>query len=75
MKTTVLTCVYCGHQYPDGTPAAKHKLLTEHIKICELHPLRAAEKNIKILRKAGLLCILRCPILSSGKESITDGRT
>ncbi len=52
MDNTVLTCVYCGHQYPDGTPAAKHKLLTEHIGICEKHPLREAETKIAKLRAA-----------------------
>lgn len=49
---TILTCVYCGHQYPDGTPAAKHELLTEHIKVCDKHPMRAAEQKIESLRKA-----------------------
>lgn len=51
-ENTVLTCVYCGHQYPDGTPAAKHKLLTDHIRACEKHPLRDAEQKIERLRKA-----------------------
>lgn len=48
----ILTCVYCGHQYPDGTPAAKHKLLTDHISVCEQHPMRAAEQKIARLRSA-----------------------
>jgi len=52
MNNTVLTCVYCGHKYPNGTPAAKHELLTSHIKICEKHPLREAEKTIFKLRSA-----------------------
>lgn len=51
-ENTILTCVYCGHQYPDGTPAAKHELLTEHIKVCNKHPMRAAEQKIESLRKA-----------------------
>ena len=49
---TILTCVYCGHQYPNGTPAAKHHALTEHIKRCGKHPLRDAELKIKKLRAA-----------------------
>jgi hypothetical protein len=40
-SNTVLTCVYCGHKYPKGTPAAKHKLLTAHIARCKAHPMRA----------------------------------
>jgi len=51
-ENNVVTCVYCGHQYPDGTPTAKHELLTEHIKICEKHPMRDAEKKIERLRNA-----------------------
>jgi len=51
-ENTVVTCVYCGHQYPDGTPTAKHKLLTEHIKTCEKHPLREAEYKIERMRNA-----------------------
>ena len=51
-ENSVVTCVYCGHQYPDGTPTAKHALLTEHIKICEKHPMREAEQKIDRLRNA-----------------------
>jgi hypothetical protein len=49
---SVVTCVYCGHEYPDGTPTAKHDLLTAHIKVCEKHPMREAEARIERLRKA-----------------------
>lgn len=49
---SVVTCVYCGHEYPEGTPTAKHDLLTAHIKVCEMHPMREAEARIKRLRKA-----------------------
>ena len=56
MKTekdeTVVTCVYCGHEYPEGTPTAKADLLTAHIKVCEKHPMREAEARIERLRKA-----------------------
>lgn len=51
-EDTILTCAYCMHQYPDGTPAAKHELLTEHIKICDKHPMREAELKIEQLRNA-----------------------
>jgi hypothetical protein len=36
----VLTCVYCGHEYPQDTPAAGDKVLTDHIAQCPQHPLR-----------------------------------
>jgi hypothetical protein len=47
----VVTCVYCGHEYPAGTPAANHELLTAHIKTCDKHPMREAEaENARLLR-------------------------
>lgn len=49
---TVVTCVYCGHEYPDGTPTAKAALLTDHIKVCAKHPMRKAELTIEKLRDA-----------------------
>lgn len=42
----VLTCVYCGHQYPDGTPAAKHAALTEHIQKCPKHPMTELRQKV-----------------------------
>jgi hypothetical protein len=41
-------------QYPAGTPASGSdvKQLTDHIKICPSHPMRAAEEKIKKLRDA-----------------------
>jgi hypothetical protein len=35
-----VTCVYCGHQYPGGTPESRHAILTEHICQCPKHPMR-----------------------------------
>jgi hypothetical protein len=50
----VLTCVYCGQEYPAGTPASGSDVgvLTDHIKICEKHPMRKAEEKIIKLRSA-----------------------
>ena len=47
-----LTCVYCGMAYPEGTPPHGAKVLTDHIKICPKHPLRAAEQKIEQLRES-----------------------
>lgn len=40
--SNILTCVYCGQEYPAGTPAsgADVEALTQHIKKCEKHPMR-----------------------------------
>ena len=48
----VVTCVYCGHQYPGGTPSSQDRALTEHIRTCAKHPLRAAEARVEKLRSA-----------------------
>lgn len=44
----MLTCVYCGHAYPEGTPAsgAEIAVLTEHIKVCDRHPMRALREAL-----------------------------
>jgi len=47
-----LTCVYCGMAYPEGTPPHGAQILTDHIKICEKHPMRKAEATISELRAA-----------------------
>lgn len=52
MSERILTCVYCGHEYPQDTPAHGNQVLTEHIKVCEAHPLRKAEADIAVLRSA-----------------------
>lgn len=48
----IVTCAYCGIAYPADTPTSGSKILTNHIKICEKHPLRAAEAKIAKLRSA-----------------------
>lgn len=48
----ILTCVYCGHEYPEGTPSHGAQILTEHIRVCEKHPMRKVEADKAKLRKA-----------------------
>lgn len=52
MNGRILTCVYCGHEYPQDTPAAGSEVLTDHIKVCKRHPMRKAEADIAMLRAA-----------------------
>lgn len=35
----ILRCAFCGHEYPDGTPATKHEALRRHVRRCKAHPL------------------------------------
>lgn len=47
----ILTCVYCGMEYPQDTPSHGASVLTEHIKVCEKHPMRGMElENKKMLK-------------------------
>lgn len=48
----VLTCVYCGHEYPQDTPAWGNQVLTDHIAQCEKHPMRAVVEERDRLRAA-----------------------
>lgn len=50
--SNTLTCVYCGMAYPAGTPPHGAQILTDHIKVCEKHPMRKAEATISKLRAA-----------------------
>lgn len=52
MGGQIITCVFCGKEYPIGTPTHGSEILTEHIKVCERHPLRKAEGDVAILRAA-----------------------
>jgi hypothetical protein len=52
----VLTCVYCGQEYPQDTPAWGSQVLTDHIKVCEKHPMRALEaENARLKTEVILL--------------------
>ena len=52
MNGRILTCVYCGHEYPQDTKASGSQVLTDHIRVCEKHPMRKAEDDIAMLRAA-----------------------
>jgi hypothetical protein len=51
-RKNALTCVYCGQAYAPGTPTHGTSVLTEHIRVCPQHPLRAAESDLAVLRSA-----------------------
>lgn len=46
-KENVLTCVYCGHEYPPGSPTHGAEVLTEHIKTCPKHPLSEYRESLE----------------------------
>ena len=45
----IVTCVYCGKEYPNNTPTHGTEILTSHIEECEKHPLYEARKEISFL--------------------------
>jgi hypothetical protein len=49
----IITCVYCGEEYPVGTPAsgAHVEVLTKHIAICPKHPMALVVKELEAVRK------------------------
>ncbi len=69
-QNNVVTCVYCGHEYPDGTPTSQHELLTAHIRVCLKHPMRRAEGRIIRLRNA-----LRAVVGAASKEDLEGMRS
>lgn len=49
---TTLTCIFCGMAYPPGTPSHGAQVLTDHIRVCEKHPMRRVEADKAKLRAA-----------------------
>ena len=39
-QTPVISCAYCGKEYPEGTPTAQGTALYKHITTCDKHPLK-----------------------------------
>lgn len=66
----ILTCVYCGEMYPEGTPPFGSDVLTRHIKVCPQHPLREAEDKICMLRNA-LIELVACDSIDNRKNAIS----
>lgn len=59
-ESRVLTCVYCGHAYPPGSPEHGAEVLTEHIKACEKHPMRGLQlKADRLALLEGALLFLK----------------
>ena len=73
----VLTCVYCGQAYPPGSPTHGAEVLTEHIKVCAKHPLRAAEARVAELEEEVRLwkCLdFESPAEATKEWNIMDAR-
>jgi hypothetical protein len=47
----VLTCVFCGHAYPPGSPTHGADELTAHVKICKKHPMARYRRALESIGK------------------------
>lgn len=47
----VVTCVYCGQEYGEGTPTSQDERLTAHIEQCEKHPMTKLKERDEQWRK------------------------
>ena len=45
LASRIVTCAFCGHEYPRGTPRHGDGELSEHIKVCPKHPMRDVERE------------------------------
>lgn len=41
----VLTCAFCGAEYPPGTSESNDGALTAHVRVCPKHPMREVERE------------------------------
>lgn len=63
--TQTLTCIYCGKEYPPGSPTHGAAVLTEHIRVCEKHPMRALEADL-VAAKAEIVALREVAELFKG---------
>jgi hypothetical protein len=68
-ESQALTCAYCGHQYPPGTPRSNHSELTKHISRCEKHPMKLLRDALRAICQCGDLADAR--LLASAALSET----
>ena len=47
----ILRCAFCDTEYPPGTPSTQAVALTEHVKVCQKHPMRYTEQERDALRE------------------------
>jgi hypothetical protein len=83
----VLTCIYCGHAYPPGSPTHGAEVLTEHAMTCQKHPLATAVRALRDIRihadstnrvveiAADALAAIRAPECTCETVYVQDKRT
>lgn len=51
-RERILTCVFCGHEYPPDTPTSNHASLRAHVAVCEQHPAAKYRRERDALQRA-----------------------
>lgn len=69
----ILTCVYCGHQYPEGTPPSQHQILTDHIAKCPKHPMKVLRDALALYARS-LEFTDECSVLELWERDNYGGR-
>jgi len=71
-ETQVLTCVYCGQEYPPGSPSHGSEVLTAHIEVCPKHPMSELKRKLAVAEARVSKCVA-CG--GSGSLAYPDGKT
>jgi len=43
----VITCAFCGHEYPPGTPTSNNEALVKHVRVCTKHPIGLENRGLE----------------------------
>lgn len=72
-----VNCIYCGHRYAPGVPAARDVALYSHITQCKKHPLskalaRVAELEQQQYEWAEIINSLACMVINGPNSNDLD---
>ncbi len=75
-NSRVVTCVFCGYEYPPDTPTSNHEMLKKHVAKCPEHPMFEVVKRADMLeryvdasRETGLKFLTDEDIEQKGKQA------
>jgi hypothetical protein len=66
----VVTCVFCGHEYPPGTPQSNHEALKAHVADCEQHPAAAFNRERDAYQRAWDVAMGAIPLAAEIAEQL-----
>lgn len=66
-----VTCVFCGHVYPPGTPSSNHAALFAHVEECPKHPMRKYKLRAEAADAYLLACRKTLTLLANSDEELS----